>query len=171
MLDLTRFGIYTVALFEQANELPGYFGYSQGVEDGVFASAQFQRLGMPTGETIYVPTDYDATQAELSGAVLEYYEGLADGMEQQARCGAPLYSPGVYGSGLACTFISRNVKDVSRTWLSCSTGWSGSEAYDASLKWNIKQTPPGKFEGLDVDFDVTGGDGGGWFTTLRIAEL
>ena len=46
------------------------------------------------------------------------------------------------------------------SWLSCSTGWSGSKEYLASNRWALRQHLPQRIAGLDTDPNDANGDFG-----------
>jgi hypothetical protein len=79
--------------------------------------------------------DYDASLSDLAGAILDYFQGVHQGMID-AGGGSDGYQIGVYGSGAACDFMTKHCEFVSYSWLAESTGWLGSRNYAA---WNVNQ--------------------------------
>jgi Domain of unknown function (DUF1906) len=91
-------------------------------------------IGQPAGTPIYFAVDYDASQADVSGVISQYFRGIADAFNTIGS-NNPAYSVGVYGSGLVCSSLL-NAGFVRFTWLSQSTGFRGSKTFKA---FNIKQ--------------------------------
>jgi hypothetical protein len=159
---LSDAGITLGAIWE--NGFPtsvGYFTYTKGVAD---AKAAYQyainTISQPGGSAIYFAVDYDASTSDISGAIAEYFNGIAAGFLQENPY--PIYEIGVYGSGNTCQYLSENGK-VSYTWLAQSTGWGG---YDTFTGWSIKQGPEETLCGLDIDTDETTDDFGGFSLNL-----
>ena len=123
----------------------GFFTHEQGVADG---SAAFQMasaaIGQPRDSAIYFAVDYDATQADLDGPVSAYFAGVRDVFTLAAK-GAAQYQVGVYGSGLACSYLLK--KELAAfTWLSQSTGFAGSTAFREEGRYNLIQKMPQKVQ-------------------------
>lgn len=59
---------------------------------------------------------------------------------------------GVYGSGLTCkNLMAAGLVDA--CWLANATGWTGTPAFTATMKWLMKQSLPKNCGGINVDFD------------------
>lgn len=150
-LHLSSMGIYLVTVFENAGDHAGYFKYSQGSSDGLSAfNYAFVTVKQPEATPVYFAVDYDATEQDLQQRVIPYFQAI-----RSYRGG---YHVGVYGSGFVC----RRLKElglVSFTWLAQPPGWAESDYQD----YNLKQLMPSKtFHGLDIDEDISNGNGGGW---------
>ena len=125
-------------------------------------------IGQPFGSAIYFAVDYDPTQADLDGAVSNYFTGVHAALYVAAE-GSPSYRVGVYGSGLCCgTLVERGQAALS--WLSQSTSFAGSRQYAEQKRYDIIQLLPVRVPGadgivLDIDPDATHPDrDGGLFT-------
>lgn len=153
-VHLSRMGIYLVNVFENDPTKPEYFSYSKGVSDGTAAfDYAFGVLGQPKGTPIYFTVDYDATEHDLQTHIIPYFKGL-----RTPKYG---YLLGVYGSGLVCRRLLEEGL-VSFTWLAQSTGWAEYREYEQSGKWNLRQLWSTSWHGIDVDTDISNGNGGGW---------
>jgi hypothetical protein len=133
---LVAAGLRIVSIWE--NGFPdhaGYFSHAKGVFDGTSAYhfAQ-QNIGQPAGTPIYFAVDYDASPKEISGVITQYFQGVTDAFNTISGH-QPIYSIGVYGSGLTCSsFLNSGM--VQFTWLAQSMGFRGSKTFK---KFNIKQ--------------------------------
>lgn len=150
-LHLSSMGIYLVSVFENAGDHAGYFNGLRGDADGrdafVYARDTIQQ---PDNTPIYFAVDFDASEADLRSHIIPYFYALRDSPRA--------HHVGVYGSGFVC----RRLKElglVSFTWLAQPPGWAESDYQD----YNLKQLMPSKtFHGLDIDEDISNGNGGGW---------
>ena len=133
------------------------FSYMQGLADG---SAAFQMahdtIGQPFHSAIYFAVNYDATQADLEGPISDYFAGIRDAFvlaSKRATC----YMIGVYGSGRCCSYLIE--KQLARlSWLSQSTGFSGSAAFKAAGRYNLLQHMPQSVvldDGATIQFDLS----------------
>ncbi len=156
----SKAGLYIVAVWENGFPIgPTYFTHSRGVFDGVSAyHYALHEIGQPAQTPIYFTVDYDASESQISGCVLEYINGICDGFASISK-GAPEYTIGVYGSGAVCETVSQLEKSVTHTWLAISRGWSGSQTFG---RWNIKQGEQTRIGEVSGDLDESNGDAGGW---------
>jgi len=156
---LSQMGLYLVSVWEADGNHSSYFSTSQGTSDANAALAQAAACGQPAGTPIYFAADYDASQSDVDGVILEYFTAV------DAVVKAAGYFAGVYGSGLTCSSII-GAGYASYSWLAMSTGYSGSEDYKNSNQWNILQSVGGYIAGINADNDRSNDDlpagGGGW---------
>jgi hypothetical protein len=154
---LSSAGLKVVTVWEDGYPTKAaYFSYAKGVDDGASAYHDAMSLGQPNGSAIYFAVDFDATAAEITGVISDYFRGIADGFATISR-GAPGYLIGVYGSGLTCSSILTQGL-VKYSWLALATGWQG---YSFG-GWNIKQKPGEPVKGIPLDFDDATDDYGGF---------
>src|SRR5437660_814658 len=143
---LSAAGITIVVVWE--NGFPtkaSYFSNAKGISDATGALKMASEIGQPEGSAIYFAVDYDASAADVSGPVSQYFQGVKgvfDAADQQ-------YAIGVYGSGATCQSLL-NAGVVSFAWLCQSTGFLGSKTFTA---FNIKQGPETEICGMDADRD------------------
>jgi len=120
--------------------------------------ANYFTIGQPYGSAIYFAVDYDPTQADLDGAISNYFTGVHAALYVGAE-GKPSYRVGVYGSGLCCaTLVERGICSLS--WLSQSTAFTGSKQYAEQWRYSLIQMLPARILGgdgvvLSIDPDAT----------------
>ncbi len=107
-------------------------------------------IGQPAGSAVYFAVDADFSAAQIKSNIIPYFRGVAHAFGEDN--GLPRYRTGVYGSGAVCQAIA-DAGLAELTWVSCSTGWSGSKAFLASGRWNLRQYLPKMIAGLDCDPD------------------
>ncbi len=133
---LSQAGLYLVTVYEDSPTSKTYFSNDRGKSDGKSAYAYAQDINQPRDSAIYFAVDYDATMADIEGPIIQYFNGVYDGLKDSANA-KPIYKIGVYGSGATCDYLRKNLSFVEFSWLSCSTGWLNSKTYST---WNIKQS-------------------------------
>jgi len=156
---LSQAGLALGAVWETSGTRAGFFTRAQGLADGAAAFRMARDvIGQPFGSAIYFAVDYDPTQADLDGAVSNYFTGVHAALYVAAE-GKPSYRVGVYGSGLCCgTLVERGQAALS--WLSQSTAFAGSRLYADQKRYDIIQLLPVRIPGvdgivLDIDPDAT----------------
>ena len=115
-------------------------------------------IKQPAGSAIYFSADFDASQAILDGAIRPHFEAIKAAF---AAAGNP-YRIGVYSSGLVCKSLLDD-RLVQLTWLSQSSGFTGTAAFKRSRRWNILQSlGVANFCGFDdkIDPDEINADNG-----------
>ncbi|SFJ34037.1 protein of unknown function [Paenibacillus sp. UNC496MF] len=159
---LSAAGLHVVAVWENGYPTsPDYFSYEAGKKDGRDAHRCARSVGQPAGTPIYFTVDYDASRADLSGAVNRYMRGVLDAFREEEAAGVR-YDVGIYGSGLTCGSMLDafgGSPGIRYAWLAESRGWSG---YGKFERWNIKQLAGATVAGIPVDTNIANGDGGGF---------
>lgn len=145
---LSQAGLEIGVVWETSGTYPGFFTRGQGLADGAAAFRMaYEAIGQPFGSAIYFAVDYDPTQADLDGAISNYFTGVRAALYVGAQ-GQSSYRIGVYGSGLCCaTLIEREIAGLS--WLSQSTGFAGSKQYAEQQRYNLIQLLPARILGED----------------------
>lgn len=172
---LSAAGLGIVAVWENGNPTyAGHFTYDRGVYDGTCAyKYAHDEITQPASTPIYFSVDYDAAEADIQANILPYFEGVKAGFNSISQ-NNPVYPIGVYGSGLVCTSILAS--GIARySWLSQSTGFSGSKAFEASGKANIIQGPGTTFiidakDQLPIDTDSSPNNNEGSFTVNMLVS-
>jgi len=160
-LAITQAQMNIVAVWEDGSPTnAGYFSRAKGVADGTEAHRRATEIGQPTNTPIYFAVDYDASVADVRGAVSEYFRGVAEGLGA-AGSGAFRYLVGGYGSGAVCEWLLTHGL-ATFTWLAQSSGWRG---FGAFKNWNIKQGATKSLCTLDVDLDSAVAQYGGFRVT------
>ena len=160
---LSKVGLNIVAVWE--NGFPtttSYFNYAKGVHDGTSAyHYASEQIGQPGQTPIYFAVDFDASNADIN-AIIQYFKGIQDAYNTISQ-NNPVYSIGVYGSGLVCSkVLDSNIATFA--WLSQSSGWQGSGTFN---NFNIKQgldiNECPELGGVNVDPDESPNDNEGSF--------
>jgi Domain of unknown function (DUF1906) len=124
-----------------------------GGRDGAWCAQYASTVGAPKASAIFYAVDVDASPAQVVKLVLPYFQSLRAAMASHGL------RTGAYGSGLVCgRVIAATLAEL--PWLSCSMGWSGSQAYLGSGRWVLRQHPPQIIAGIDCDPDDANGDFG-----------
>ncbi len=152
---LSKAGVQIVALWESGSPTSSsYFSYNKGTADGKTAyNYAKDTIGQPSGTPIYFAVDYDASASDVSGVILQYFNGVHDAFSDLGN----QYKIGVYGSGAVCNYIYQNVTTVLYTMLAASSKWRESSAYTS---WNIKQGSTVTIGGVTFDSDIATNAGG-----------
>src|SRR6185436_753370 len=85
-------GLGIVLVYEDGPTAPSYFNPSRGHSDAVRAIAQAVALGAPPGTTLYFAVDYDASNADITGPITAYFQGVATTLAADPNG----YASGVY---------------------------------------------------------------------------
>jgi len=146
-------GLKVVPVYQNSHNSYDKFSANIARTNASEAINQAKSLGQPSG-TIYFAVDYDASASEIDGNITAHFRVLKEMLYQAG------YGVGVYGSGLVCRKLKENL-NVSRTWLSMSSGWRESQTYD---EWDIKQTKGKTIGSIQVDENEADSiyDLGGW---------
>lgn len=156
---LSAAGMQIGVVWETAGTHTGFFTRAQGVADGSAAYRMAREvIGQPLGSAIYFAVDYDPTQEDIDGPVSNYFTGVRAGLYAAAGTGQMPYEVGVYGSGLCCAAMTE--RDMaSFSWLSQSTGFTGSKSYASDMRYNLIQYLPSRVtlaDGTVLSFDPDG---------------
>jgi hypothetical protein len=156
---LAQAGLQIGVVWETSGTYPGFFSRDQGLADGAAAFRMAREvIGQPYGSAIYFAVDYNPTQADIDGAISNYFTGVHAALYVGAE-GQPSYQVGVYGSGLCCaTLVERGIASLS--WLSQSTAFTGSKQYAEQQRYSMIQMLPARIQGedgvaLSIDPDAT----------------
>lgn len=156
---LSGAGLQIGVVWETSGTHAGFFSRAQGLADGAQAFRMAKEaIGQPFGSAIYFAVDYDPTQADLDGAISNYFTGVHAAL-YVANEGEPSYRIGVYGSGLCCAaLVERGQAGLS--WLSQSTAFAGSRQYAEQKRYDLLQMLPKRIVGADgivlsIDPDAT----------------
>lgn len=144
---------------------PGSFSHDAGLKDAAYARDYGAKvIGQPGGSAIYFAVDYDASQGEVNKRIVPYFEGVVEAFS--APTGMPSYDVGAYGSGLVCrTLLDLGLAKY--TWLSQSSGFTGTAEFKKSKRWTLLQQMPSQLCGLGVDADDLNGSTFGEFSSLN----
>ena len=145
-------GLRLGAVYQDAQNASHHFSLSRGLARGRYAYRYAQEtIAQPPGSAIYFAVDFDASAAEVDGAVLPFFHGVARAFAEVSG-GEPDYRPGVYGSGLVCRLVL-DAGLAAYAWLAAARGWRETRQFDDSGRWHLKQHPQTTLCGLVVDTD------------------
>jgi len=99
-----------------------YFTRARGLTDGRRAFTAAQAIGQPANTPIYFAVDYDAFTDQDRAAVLAYFEGVRDALNQQIANNATSYVIGVYGNGCVLAWCQAQ-GIVTFFWQAFAPGW------------------------------------------------
>lgn len=133
---LSSHGLAAVAIWEAASIRVSYFTRLTGLDDATAAYRQAHVIGQSAGTPIYFAVDYDASNHDLAGPILHYFEGVKAGLQAGAAMGQIDYKVGVYGSGRVCRVLLEQQR-AEYTWLAASRAWAENREF---TQWNIKQS-------------------------------
>lgn len=103
-------------------------------------------LGQPRGTTIFFGADFDAAQSHIE-RIRRYFRTAGAIVKPRG------YRIGAYGNGYVCSELKADGL-VSSCWLSQSTGFLGSHAFQAAEAWDMQQCATrAPFKGSRVHFD------------------
>jgi len=152
-------GLRIGVVWETSGTHVGYFTRAQGLADGACAfRTASEAIGQPHGSAIYFAVDYDPTQADIDGAIADYFTGVHAALYVAGEGVLP-YEVGVYGSGLCCgTLVESGAAKYS--WLAQSTVYAGTRQYAEQKLYNLIQTREARILGADgiilaIDPDAT----------------
>lgn len=148
-------GLKLLGVFQHNNSSPSTFTASRGSADAARSADLAKQWGAPKGAPLYFGVDFEPNSAQLKN-VMTYAQNFAS----IARSSG--YKVGVYGSGDALKML-KDAGLADFTWVSQSTGFSGTKAYTASKQWALLQGMPKDCGGINVDFDQAAASGFGSF--------
>jgi len=122
----------------------GYFTTDRATANATDALNTVNGLGVPTNVPVFFTVDYDPSDADINGPILNYFKTI------HTQVGGTGRLVGVYSSGAACEAL-KNAGVVHYTWLSQSTGFRGYAAWKPNA--DIVQGPEKQVVGLDCDTD------------------
>lgn len=154
---LVKAGLQLGVVFQQGGRDPASFNHGTGVRHGEAAHGRAaNEIGQPAGSAIYFSVDFDAEVSLVAKGIKDYFKGVREGLAK-ANGDDPRYAIGVYGSGLVCRkLLEANL--VTFTWLSQSTGHSGSKEFAKQKRYNLIQFLDKDVCGVNVDPDETNPD-------------
>jgi hypothetical protein len=128
--------------FSQPKGSAIYFGV-----DGV--DAQFVTLMRATGQ----PAGEAQVRKFIQAFVRPYFDEIAKATKSSG------YRIGVYGSGLVCSYLL-DEKLAQHCWLANATNWPGTQAFEPTRKWVLKQhLPTKKSDCFGTEVDLNSGNG------------
>lgn len=132
--QLSSAGLAIVLIYEDSPTSVSYFSDSRGHSDGARAAEQAAAIGGNSGTTIYFAVDYNAEDQEITGAITNYFHGVATSLRTFATELGTFFRIGVYGSG---------ARSLPQDWLSrggLPNRWGGAAMTILQIGPSSKQT-------------------------------
>jgi len=126
-------GLRFFPIYQTSADKYGYFTAQKGAEDAKSAIDAAKSLGLPTGTVIYFAVDFDATDIQITNAVLPYFESISKGMAGSG------YRVGVYGTRNVCTRVSDKGYAEFSFVSNISSGYSGNLGFKMPSNWAFDQ--------------------------------
>ena len=159
-------GLSVFPIYQENGSTSSNFSYVAGVDAGYRADSAARRHGIPAGTTIYFSVDYDATDADISAAVLPHFRGLRDALVRRGD----RYSVGTYGTRNVCQSTADADLSKHSFVAGMSTGYSGNLGYPLPTNWAFDQifeyTPS---TNLPLDKNIVSGRDSGFSSTTTVA--
>ena len=169
---LVSTGLQIVAVYEDGPTAASYFSSSRGEQDAKHAHAFAAAIGQTPGSAIYFAVDYDATNGDTQGVILQYFQGVKNGLTA-AGAGVARFDIGVYGSGRVCSHVKETKELAKYSWLAESHGWAGHSGYSKpDIRQEIAASPLCQLAAGDhseYEDNFAGGSFGA-FTKLNASE-
>ncbi|RLP80820.1 DUF1906 domain-containing protein [Mycetocola lacteus] len=129
-------GMSVVPIFQNFNNASRFFTEELGFSDAKQAAIRSRQLGFLDNVIIFFAVDYDATGAEASSIVLNYFRGVQRGLKVSR---AVTYQVGIYGTrNVAATVYDAGL--ATGVWVSgMSTGYSGNLGFKMPSEWMYNQ--------------------------------
>jgi hypothetical protein len=120
---ITAAGLQIVSCWQLGpQQQRAYFTRAQGLTDGRRAFTAAQAIGQPANTPIYFAVDTDLYTNQDRAAVLHYFEGIRDALNQQIANNATPYAIGVYGNG--CVLAWCQAQGIATFfWQAFAPGW------------------------------------------------
>ena len=151
--DMSLFPIY-----QDEGNVIGDFGYELGVGAGNDAAQAATNFGIPYGTVIYFSVDFDATDDDITSAIIPHFQGVVAGV---GAFGSQ-YAIGVYGCRNTCIRLA-SAGLTTRSFVSgMSTGYSGNLGYPLPDNWAFDQIKDftlaaGASGAVEIDNDIASG--------------
>lgn len=159
-------GLSVFPIYQENGSTSSNFSYVAGVDAGYRADSAARRHGIPAGTTIYFSVDYDATDVDISAAVLPHFRGVRDALV--GRGGR--YSVGTYGTRNVCQSTADAGLSQHSFVAGMSTGYSGNLGYPLPTNWAFDQifeyTPS---TNLPLDKNIASGRDSGFSSVTTVA--
>jgi hypothetical protein len=164
-IRIAQAGLEIFTVYQNSNNVYSYFSYNQGYSDATDALSQGRAAGQHFAAPIYFGVDFEATSAQLSANVLNYFNGIQQYLrDYAANNNGSKYPIGVYGSYNTVNYIYQNVTDVLYKWQTAS--WSYGQKSNYNIYQNQFQTGYGtciQAGSSGVDINDLSTNYGGWY--------
>lgn len=136
--NITDAGLAVFPIYQDGGYYQEYFANSsQGTIDAVTAISAAQRIGIPSGVTIYFAVDFDAYEFQIDSMILPYFRQIKAAFNSSKN--RLRYKVGVYGPRLVCAKVSEAGYASFSFVGDMSTGFSGNLGYAIPDNWAFDQ--------------------------------
>lgn len=125
-------GLKVFLIYQENGTRKENFTHETGIQNACKAVAAAKQLRIPSGSTIYFAIDFDATDAQVTKYILEYFKGISNTFDGT-------YKIGVYGARNICTRVSNAGYATSSFVADASSGYSGNAGYKLPTNWTYDQ--------------------------------
>ncbi|RSX49046.1 glycoside hydrolase domain-containing protein [Bifidobacterium castoris] len=140
---IVEHGLKYFPIFQEDSTSLDTFTSQTGARHAQEAAAAAQRLGVPQ-TVIYFAVDYDATDPEVTAAIIPYFKAIHDTITGG-------YKVGIYASRNICTRVCDAGYAVSSFVSDMSTGFSGNLGFPIPSNWNYDQFTEISYHDWDLD--------------------
>ena len=137
-----------VSVYQDRGDVAESFSAAKGKSNAERAYALATQLGQPEGTAIYFSVDYDP--GYNLNHIVEYFGKIKDTFDGFTK----KYKIGVYGTGKVCNKIKQEEGLAEYSWLCEGSGKTGYSEYDSVDKYNIKQSGPVFYNGVEFDDNI-----------------
>ncbi|MCS4275484.1 peptidoglycan hydrolase-like protein with peptidoglycan-binding domain [Mycetocola sp. BIGb0189] len=129
-------GMRLLPVFQNYNNAASFFTEAIGYDHGREAAIRSRQLGIRENVIIFFAVDYDATGAEASSIVLNYFRGVKKGLKVSNSVS---YQVGVYGTRNVASIV-HSASLATGVWVSgMSIGYSGNLGFKMPAEWMYNQ--------------------------------
>lgn len=151
-------GLSLFPIYQDEGNAIGYFSNPQGVEAGNDAAEAAITFGIPYGTVIYFSVDFDATDDDITSAIIPHFEGIRDGLGAMGS----QYAIGAYGCRNTCLRLEAEGLTTRSFVSGMSTGYSGNLGYPLPDNWAFDQIKDftlaaGTSGSVEIDNDIASG--------------
>lgn len=142
---------------EEGNTISDFSG-PLGTEAGNDAAEAAITFGIPYGTVIYFSVDFDATDDDITSAIIPHFQGINNGISAMGS----QYAIGVYGCRNTCLRLEAEGLTTRSFVSGMSTGYSGNLGYPLPDNWAFDQIKdftlaPGTSGAVEIDNDIASG--------------
>ncbi|MET8814651.1 glycoside hydrolase domain-containing protein [Streptomyces sp. NPDC004549] len=151
-------GLSLFPIYQDEGNALNDFSFPQGQAAGKDAAQAASGFGIPYGTVIYFSVDFDATDDDITSAIIPHFQGVAAGMSEMGN----QYAIGVYGCRNTCIRLQA-AGLTTRSFVSgMSTGYSGNLGYPLPDNWAFDQIKDftlaaGTSGAVEIDNDIASG--------------
>src|SRR5699024_1845174 len=134
---ISDYALHVFPIYQDGGYESEYFVRGKGTSDAYKAIRTAEKLGFPSGTTIYFAVDFDAFDYEVDDKIIPYMREISSIF----KLADPSYNVGVYGSRNTCIKCANDssVKADHSFVSNMSTGFSGNLGFPMPHNWSFGQ--------------------------------